>query len=268
VRVRDSGQREQRAVAAPGGPVSGGGVSGGGVSGGGVAASDVLAEDAALGVELCSAVASGDDVETSVAEEGGERSGNGAQESTTMARHVAGALADALRQGTGSTAERDLAQHRRKLRRVTVRVVLFLILVGAVVAGAWAVLRFYAQDAYYVGLRGTHVAVYQGRPGGFLGFHPRVVETSSLTAGEVLSYRVPELHGGVQEPSRQAADQFVVNLRVELCAVRPASPACRPTSSLGEAGGRQGSGTGGSGGARSTTGVGVVGAGDGVGRSS
>ncbi|MDA8070497.1 MAG: Stp1/IreP family PP2C-type Ser/Thr phosphatase [Actinomycetota bacterium] len=142
-----------------------------------------------------------------------------------MARHVTGAISDVM--GRPRVAGRAPAvPPKRRARRLTVRVVVFVVLVAAVAAGAWAVLRFYAEDAYYVGLRHDRVVVYQGRPGGFLGFRPHVVGTSSLTASELLVYRVPELRSGVQEPSRQAAEQFVVNLRVEKCAVDPTSPVC------------------------------------------
>jgi len=147
-------------------------------------------------------------------------------DSTTMARHVTSALADVITRRSGPAPGSGPDQHRRHVRRVTVRVVVFMVLVAAVVFGAWSVLRFYAEDAYYVGVRGDRIVVYQGRPGGFLGFQPHVVDVSTLTVGEVLSFRVPELRSGVQESSRGAAEQFVANLRSELCAAKPTSPVC------------------------------------------
>ncbi len=158
-------------------------------------------------------------------------------ETDTMARHVAGALSEVM----GRRARWDGGvRNRARSRRLTIRVVLFLILVAAVGAGAWALIRFYAEGAYYVGLSDGQVVVYKGRPGGFLGFEPRVVDVSSLTGGDVLSYRLPELRAGVQESSRQAAVQFVANLRSEACAVHPTAQACT-------SGGASGSGSTGSG---------------------
>ncbi|MDA8280676.1 MAG: Stp1/IreP family PP2C-type Ser/Thr phosphatase [Actinomycetota bacterium] len=158
-------------------------------------------------------------------------------ETDTMARHVAGALSDVM--GRRSRWDGGV-RNRVRSRRLTIRVVLFLILVAAVGAGAWALIRFYAEGAYYVGLSDGQVVVYQGRPGGFLGFEPRVIDVSSLTGAEVLSYRLPELRAGVQESSRQAAAQFVANLRSEACAVHPTAPAC--TSSGASGSGSTGSG--------------------------
>lgn len=154
--------------------------------------------------------------------------------SSTMARHVTGALSEVMG-GWGARGRAPAVPERRRTRRITIRVVVFVVLVAVVAAGAWAVLRFYAEDAYYVGLRHDRVVVYQGRPGGFLGFRPHVVETSSLTANELLVYRVPELRRGVQEPSRSAAEQFVRNLRVEKCAVDPTSTMCARTAEDGGA---------------------------------
>lgn len=142
-----------------------------------------------------------------------------------LARHVTAALSEVMGRRRAHSRGGGLVE-RRRARRLTARVALFVVLVLAVLAGAVAVVRYYAEDTWYVRLDGSHVAVYQGRPGGFLGFEPHVVEVTGLTEQDVLAYRVAELRSGVQESSRQAADQFVANLRTEFCSAQPQAAAC------------------------------------------
>lgn len=165
----------------------------------------------------------------------------------TMARHVATALTEVMGRRTPPRRELGAMYHRTPRRRLTFRVVLFVLLVAAVAAGAGAVVHAYAEDAWYVRFDGGRVAIYQGRPGGFFGFHPHVVRVTSLTAGDVLSFRVAQLRAGEPESTLQAADRFVRNLRSEFCAVQPAAPSC-PSAS----GSTGSSGTGASTGSSST----------------
>jgi len=103
----------------------------------------------------------------------------------------------------------------RSSRPVTLRVVGFLVLLAAVIAAVVGAVAWYATGSYYVGLAGRRVAIYQGRPGGFLWFQPHVVDRTSLTTGEVLPSRRPDLRAGMQEPSLAAARRYVANLRQE-----------------------------------------------------
>jgi protein phosphatase len=103
----------------------------------------------------------------------------------------------------------------RPPRRITFRVLLFLVVVLALLAGAWGLTRWYVDSSYYVGLRHDRVVIFEGRPGGFLWFKPRLVERTSLGTSSVLPYRVPSLQAGVQEPSLAAARQFVSDIRAE-----------------------------------------------------
>jgi protein phosphatase len=146
-----------------------------------------------------------------------------------LARHVTAALSEVMGRQRSPRSRTDRAAgvvSRRPTRRLTPRVALFFVMVLAVLAGAVAVVRYYAEDAWYVRFDGGRVAVYQGRPGGFLGFDPHVVQVTDLTAHDVLAYRVPELRSGVTESSRQAADQFVANLKTEFCAAQPQAAVC------------------------------------------
>ncbi|MGH9222787.1 MAG: hypothetical protein ACRD2W_03055, partial [Acidimicrobiales bacterium] len=95
--------------------------------------------------------------------------------------------------------------------RVFVFVVSFLAVLG-VVAGSVA---WYGRSAYFVGLAdGNQVAIYKGRPGGFLWFQPTLVDRKDLTLDDVLPAKHDELRTGKEEPSKADADRYVNNLRL------------------------------------------------------
>ena len=66
-------------------------------------------------------------------------------------------------------------------KRVTLRVVVFLVAICIVVGGAIACLGWYGRSAYYVGLSKDRITIFQGRPGGVLWFQPTVVERTRDT---------------------------------------------------------------------------------------
>ncbi len=114
--------------------------------------------------------------------------------------------------------------HRRRLgnpRVLTFRVVLFFILFVAILVGGYFVVRWYANDNWYVALDGKQLVIYQGRPGGFWWFHPKVVDRTGVTTSQVLKSRVPELRAEVQEGSLADAKRFVRNLRAEYLSEQP-----------------------------------------------
>ncbi len=118
-----------------------------------------------------------------------------------------------LRSTRGSRRRRPRATGAPRL--VTVRLVLFVVLLLGVVAGAYAALRWYAMDEWYVGIDHGHLAVYQGRPGGLLWFEPRLVDETSVTTHGVMPYRITQLRAHRQEPSLAAAKEYVRTLHEE-----------------------------------------------------
>ena len=112
-------------------------------------------------------------------------------------------------------------ERRRRLRaagvprRLTLRVLIFLVLVAGVVVGAYYFVRWYANDNWYVTVKGNELVVYQGRPGGLLWFQPKVVDHSGVTTSDVLATRIPALKADVQEPSLSAARRYISNLKQE-----------------------------------------------------
>jgi protein phosphatase len=104
---------------------------------------------------------------------------------------------------------------RRRLgipRRITPRVIGFVILVAAVPVAAYYVLKWYAYDNWIVTAQGEQIIVKQGQPGGVLWFHPKVVDHTGFTTSQILPAAVGPLKAGVQQPSLHAAKRYVTSI--------------------------------------------------------
>jgi protein phosphatase len=108
---------------------------------------------------------------------------------------------------------------RRRLgipRRVTFRVIFFVLIVAAVPVAAYFVLHWYAYDNWTVTVQGNEVVIKQGQPGGVLWFHPRIVDHTPYKTTNIPSVSLPAVRAGVQEPSLAAAHNYVNNLVAQL----------------------------------------------------
>jgi protein phosphatase len=117
---------------------------------------------------------------------------------------------------------------RRRLgipRRITVRVVLFVLLVAAIPTAAYYAIRWYAYDNWYVSIQKNDIVIHQGHPAGVLWFHPRVVDHTGIKTSQVLSTGVAQIRSGVQEPSLSKAKSYVRNLADQYAAVEAAKAA-------------------------------------------
>lgn len=109
-----------------------------------------------------------------------------------------------------SDAEPDV--HEMPSRRVTGRVIAFLLVLLLVLGGAAAAIGFYARGSYYVGLDDGYVAIFRGRPGGLLWFQPTVEETSKLTQSAVPDAYADAVAEGHEVTSRADAERYLANL--------------------------------------------------------
>jgi protein phosphatase len=103
-------------------------------------------------------------------------------------------------------------QRRRRLgipRRVTFRVLGFVLLVAAVPIAAYFVIRWYAYDNWIVTLHGNQVVIEQGQPGGVLWFHPKVVERTGVTKDQLSTAAANALVFGVQKTSLRNARTYL-----------------------------------------------------------
>jgi protein phosphatase len=103
-------------------------------------------------------------------------------------------------------------QRRHRLgipRRVTFRVIGFVLLVAAVPIAAYFVLRWYAYDNWIVTLRGNQVVILQGQSGGVLWFQPKVVDRTGVKKDQLSAAAANALAFGVQKSSLHAAKTWV-----------------------------------------------------------
>ena len=136
----------------------------------------------------------------------------------------------------GNDRSRTAARPRRHPadRVLSLRVVLFVLALVGVLGGSAGVVGWYVKASYFVGLDHGHVAVFRGRPGGFLWFTPEVVDESTLTTSQVFPPNVAALRGGMLEPSLAVAEAIVTALGNEHHAL--ALPSVDTSSALGLAG--------------------------------
>jgi protein phosphatase len=135
---------------------------------------------------------------------------------------------------------RDRWRARRKARRaargrrlVTFRTLLFVVLLGAIVFGAYYAVRWYDTNAYYVQVNNNELMIFHGRVGGGVLYKPVEVERTGVTTADIPAYAVPGLVAGIQEDSLKAAQSYVAGLVASqhqtACAQNPAAPACTST---------------------------------------
>jgi protein phosphatase len=123
--------------------------------------------------------------------------------------------------------ERRIARGRRL---ITFRTLLFLILLGGVLAGAWFAVRWYDTNSYFVAVDHNELVIYQGRIGGFLWYNPVEVQRTGVTTADVPAVNLDELNAGVEETSVAGAVNYVRNLEnTKSCETDPNSSFCSPS---------------------------------------
>jgi protein phosphatase len=98
---------------------------------------------------------------------------------------------------------------------ITVRSVAFVVVLICVLGGVAGFVGWFVRASYFVGLRGNHVVIYEGRPGGLLWFKPTVVSDTNVTKSQVFKPDIPLLQAGMLESSYARAQQVVKQLTTE-----------------------------------------------------
>lgn len=117
-------------------------------------------------------------------------------------------------------------------RRVTARVVAFLLVLVLVLGGAAAAVGFYARGSYFVGLDEGRVAIFKGRPGGLLWFSPTVEERTTLTQASVPPARQDDVANGHAVASLDEARAYVRNLEAIPGATPPTTETTTTTTTV------------------------------------
>jgi protein phosphatase len=124
----------------------------------------------------------------------------------------------------------EIHVHDAPPRRVTPRVLAFLLVLVLVLGGAAAAIGFYARGAYFVGLDEGTVAIFKGRPGGLLWFAPTVEERTDLAAAAVPQARVDDVTNGHAVTSLEEARSYVRNLEATAANITAPTSTTSPPS--------------------------------------
>jgi protein phosphatase len=128
---------------------------------------------------------------------------------------------------------------RRRLgipRPITLRVLLFFLLVAGVFVAGYYFIRWYGTSNYYVtSNKQGELVIYQGRPGGVLWVHPKLVQHSGITTAQIPATAATAVHGDVQEPTLAAARRYIFNLHQEFL-LQQAGTAPQSNPGLGPSG--------------------------------
>ncbi len=105
--------------------------------------------------------------------------------------------------------------------RVTVRSVLFVVAIVAILGIAFGAITYYGRSGYYVGFVGDQVAVFKGQKGGILWVDPTLDGTYPLRRDELTPAWQQNLDRTISFTSRAAADAWFETLRSNPAAVTP-----------------------------------------------
>jgi serine/threonine protein phosphatase PrpC len=116
-----------------------------------------------------------------------------------------------------TTMEPERAE-RPPRRRRPLRIVLWIVVLAAIVGGAFVGARAYAYSQWYVGTQDGRVTLFQGMPVEILGYElHRAVEVTDLSATRAMELRPwGELDDGITAESEQEARSIIETIRRDL----------------------------------------------------
>ena len=131
--------------------------------------------------------------------------------------------------------ERPAPRRRPRLRSLG-GVLLYVLPVLVIVGMGIGAINWYAHHTYYVAFKGDRVVVFQGVPGGILGWKPTVKTTTDLRRAELTPDAIDQIdHSG--KGSLERAQQFVGNLERAVASTTTTTtstttPTTAPTTTL------------------------------------
>jgi protein phosphatase len=124
---------------------------------------------------------------------------------------------DSIRRERPTRAQRRAERKRTPRTRVTWRVLLFLVLLLAVVGGAFATIQWYGTSTYFVAFdEQDQVVIYQGRPGGILWVDPELERETGIDREDVPARYVPRIIAGNEQATLAKALQLVENIERDI----------------------------------------------------
>ena len=109
-------------------------------------------------------------------------------------------------------AKRRARREARGRRLITLRTFVFVVVLTAIVVGGLYAIKWYDTNSYFVQANGNELVIYQGRIGGFLWYHPVVVQRTGVTTADVPANYLSAVQAGVEKASVADARNYVSNL--------------------------------------------------------
>lgn len=133
-------------------------------------------------------------------------------------------------------ANKKETARKRKLNResltklVTLRSAIFCVALFALVAAAFGVVNWFANNTYYVGVDKGELTIFRGRPDGVLWIDPVIEESTGIKLTEVPAGRRSAIERGKQEPSLSSAREYISNLENIIETQRATTTTTTPTT--------------------------------------
>ncbi|HEY2563376.1 MAG TPA: Stp1/IreP family PP2C-type Ser/Thr phosphatase [Acidimicrobiales bacterium] len=162
--------------------------------------------------------------------------GDGASPSTATGDAAVPAAGGAfVESDTLKGRERRRARRRERRRKgarrlLTFRALLVVVILAAVIYGAFYAVRWYNNNSFFVKTHNNELVIYQGRIGGFLWYHPVVVDRTGVRPSNVPAPYLPSITAGVQESSLADARTYVKNLKAAQKSTQTTTPPPVPTT--------------------------------------
>lgn len=163
--------------------------------------------------------------------------GDDSQPGTALGAATAAPAAGSAFRESDTLKGRERRRARRRERRqkgarrlFTFRALLVVVILAAVIYGAFYAVRWYNNNSYFVKTHSNQLAIYQGRIGGFLWYHPVLVQNTGVHPSDVPAPYLPSITAGVQESSLADAQKYVRNLKAAQKSTKTTTPPPVPTT--------------------------------------
>ncbi|HEY1465784.1 MAG TPA: Stp1/IreP family PP2C-type Ser/Thr phosphatase [Acidimicrobiales bacterium] len=137
---------------------------------------------------------------------------------------------DTLKGRERRRARRRERRQKGARRLLTFRALLVVVILAAVIYGAFYAVRWYNNSSYFVKTHHNQLVIYQGRIGGFLWYHPVLVQNTGVRSSDVPAPYLPSITAGVQESSLADARKYVRNLKAAQKSTQTTTPPPVPTT--------------------------------------
>jgi protein phosphatase len=126
---------------------------------------------------------------------------------------VAETQPDGMAPDPPAPAAAEMAVAPGRSRRLTWRLLAFLVVLLALFGLVGWLLSSYARNTYFVAFDGDDVVIQQGRPEGFLIWQPTVEERTDLTRDDLQAVAVAQVEDEAARSSLSSAQDFVASLQ-------------------------------------------------------